>query len=129
MNRCIHFIYNIKFRQHVSPYYKKLHFLPIRKRVQFKACLLSHKIFHSTAPEYLNQEFHQYVSQLEMELRRGTGRDQLMFDTSSDHLNGKQIFIQIRRQWNALPLQIRECNQISIFKKKLKTEFFSQLEP
>ena len=127
MNRCIRFVYNIKFRQHVSPFYKKIHFLPIRKRIQFKACLLAHKIFYRSAPEYLNQEFHPYVPQLEMQLRRQTGRDPLMFDTSGDHIKGKQIYFQIRREWNALPLQIRELEQVGQFKKKLKTELFSQL--
>ena len=125
LNRCIRFIFHIRFRQHVTSFYKKLHFLTIRKRIQFKACLLAHKIFYSAAPDYLLQEFKQFVPNLEMSLRRDAGRDNFMFDTMGDDVRGKQINYSIKRQWNSLPRRIRECSQICIFKRMLKTELFS----
>ena len=34
-------------------YLKKLHFLPVRYRIQFKICLLGYKCMNNLAPEYL----------------------------------------------------------------------------
>ena len=127
MNRCIRFIITMNFRRHVSPFYKKLHFLPIKKRIEFKACLMAYKIFYSEAPEYLSAEFQHFIPQLEMTLRREVGRDDYMFDTQHDSFKFKQIYFQVRQQWNALPLRLRECDSISVFKKRLKTKLFSEL--
>ena len=72
-------------------------------------------------------EFDHYVPNTHMTLRRNVGRDNFMFDTQQDNVKHKQIYSEIRREWNALPLKIRECHLIGQFKKKLKTELFSQL--
>ena len=38
---------------HISPVLKKLHWLPVKKRILFKILLLTYKCVHCLAPEYL----------------------------------------------------------------------------
>ena len=50
------FIFNIcDIRRHKSirPFLQKLHFLPIKFRVDFKVCLMVYKCINNQAPEYL----------------------------------------------------------------------------
>ena len=50
LNKAVRFIYNLRIREHISPYHTKVHFLPVKKRIKFKACLIAYKIFNNEAP-------------------------------------------------------------------------------
>ena len=126
INKCVRFILNLNFRYHITPYYKKLHFLPIIKRIEYKACLLAHKIFFRNAPEYLNTEFKHHVPFQQMMLREGVGRDSFMFETDNNDIKDKLLFSKIRQAWNRLPLPIRNIQALPSFKSKLKTKLFSE---
>ena len=127
INKCIRFILNINYRTHITPFYNQLHFLPINRRIQFKANLLAHKIFYRVAPEYLNEDFIHYTPMQQMVLREGAGRDSYMFKIDNDGIRTKLIYSKIRQEWNSLPLKIRKYESLPLFKSKLKTELFSQL--
>ena len=108
----------------ITPYYKRLHFLPIEQRIKFKACLFGYKIFYRLMPSYILDNFSRFTPNLAMELREGAGRDTKMFaSTTADHKRN-DLFQRIKNEWNALPMQIRECASLPIFKKKLKTFLF-----
>ena len=124
LNRAVRFILNVKFRDHITPYYKRLHFLPIEQRIKFKACLFGYKIFYRLMPSYILDNFSRFTPNLAMELREGAERDTKMFaSTTADHKRN-DLFQRIKNEWNALPMQIRECASLPIFKKKLKTFLF-----
>ena len=121
LNRAIRFILNVKFYEHITPYYKLLHFLPVRLRIKFKACLIAHKIFHGESPTYLQEEFVKYSPTSSIVLREGSGRDVFMFDHDP---KDKALSSKIKRTWNTLSLNTRKCDTLSLFKSKLKTELF-----
>ena len=125
INRSIRFIYNINFKEHITPYYKKLHFLPIRQRIQFKACLLGYKIFYRQAPEYLIDEFTRFEPNIHMMLREGQGRDRYMFDVDRHAMMRKDVLSLIINEWNGLPLSLRRTEAINSFKTGLKSKLFS----
>ena len=50
-----------KKRDHITPVLKELHWLPVRKRIEFKILLLAYKCLHGTAPSYLREMVKQYV--------------------------------------------------------------------
>ena len=125
INRSIRFIYNINFKEHITPYYKKLHFLPIRQRIQFKACLLGYKIFYRQAPEYLIDEFTHFEPNIHMMLREGQGRDRYMFDVDRHAMMRKDVLSLIINEWNGLPLSLRRTEAINSFKTGLKSKLFS----
>ena len=46
---------------HITPVLKELHWLPVRKRIEFKILLLAYKCLHGTAPSYLRELLKEYV--------------------------------------------------------------------
>ena len=120
INRSIRFIYDLRFRTHITPYYHKLHFLPIKKRIRFKANLLAYKIFYRKAPLYLEEKVERFTPTIQhMQLREGAGRDKYMFEDNDP--KSKTLVDLMKREWYKLPLNIRKITSISLFKKKLKS--------
>ena len=50
-----------KKHDHITPVLKELHWLPVRKRIEFKILLLAYKCLHETAPSYLREMLKEYV--------------------------------------------------------------------
>ena len=49
----IRFIYNIRYRDSVTPYIIKSHILPVKYRIDFKICITVFNCLHDMAPNYL----------------------------------------------------------------------------
>ena len=126
MNKAVRFIYNVKHRSHITPYYKKAHFLPIRQRIKFKACLTAFKIFNNVSPKYLTNEFQKFVPSSSIVLREESGRDRYMFKISSSENCRRTLNTLIKIEWNKLALRIRKCETVELFKSKLKTHLFCE---
>ena len=124
----VRFIYGLKGkdrRQSLSPYLKKLHFLPIRYRIKYKIALLVFKCLNNIAPRYLSDlitlrdpnnhslrldnDFYVLKSPPHPNLKRNAGA----FNIIAPHI------------WNNLPYQIRCFSDFNGFKKMLKTHFFN----
>jgi hypothetical protein len=128
INKSLRFIFNVRFRDHITPFYEKAHFLPIRKRIKFKACLLAYKLFYRISPIYLENKVIRYEPRLHMSLREGPGRDSYMFETKGpEDLMCRTLMAKIKVEWNALPLKIRRIESLPAFKARLKTELFSSV--
>ena len=48
-------------RDHVTPLFRKLHWLPLQARINYKICVLCFKCINKTAPSYLSDLLEQYV--------------------------------------------------------------------
>ena len=129
LNKVVRFIFNIRRREHIRPYLFKLHFLPIRFRINFKVCLLAFKIKRKIAPEYLIDSFQDYQSSTSISLRYGLGRDQSMFQYLSIFLNDSLLFVKLVSNWNKLPFFLRQIQSLTEFKSKLKSHFFRLAYP
>jgi len=46
-------VLDLKLGDHVTPTLRELHWLPITERIQYKLCLLVHKMFVGHAPDYI----------------------------------------------------------------------------
>ena len=125
INKSLRFIYNVNYSDHITPYYTKSHFLPIRKRINYKASLVAFKIFNSQAPQVLIDDFLKFTPTSTMNLRDGSGRDKFMFSIDGSNLNSSRLTTLIKKQWNSLPIAIRKITTISTFKSKLKAFLFS----
>ena len=125
MNRAVRFIFGVRFRKHITPFYKKLHFLPIRERVKFKACSIAHKIFYGLAPHYLTKYFSKFTPSTQINLRKTSGRDDHMFSLDLNTVKSKNLLSIIKIEWNSLPCDLRKCDSYSLFKTKLKTKLFT----
>ena len=126
MNKAVRFIYNVKPRSHITPYYKKAHFLPIKQRIKFKACLTAFKFFYNFSPKYLADEFEIFVPISNIILREESGRDRWMFKISTSENLSRTLNASIKIEWNRLPLRLRKCDTIELFKSRLKTHLFCE---
>ena len=48
-------------RDHVTPLFRKLHWLPLQSRINYKICVLCFKCINKTAPSHLSDLLEQYV--------------------------------------------------------------------
>ena len=105
---------------HISPILKELHWLPIRKRIDFKIAVLTYKTLASKSPEYL----YQYLNLLPDSNRRSSGKKILSIPRISSE-NGRRSFAYASASvWNSLPVALRLNPNLESFKKDLKTFLF-----
>ena len=126
LNSCVRFIYNLtgeKYRNHITPYLKALHILPVEERLQYKVALYVYKCVNGLAPVYLSDLIHQKVSNYDLRctddlfMLESNFRPETHFGRSSFSYNGPLV-------WNNLPVELKMSTNIANFKKGLKTYFF-----
>jgi hypothetical protein len=107
---------------HITPVLKILHWLPVKERIKFKVLLLTHKIIHGNAPDYLrNLIAHHVPSRL---LRSSNS---FLLDVPKTRLKtyGDRSFSYAApTEWNQLPIDLRKCSNLNTFKSELKTYLF-----
>ena len=137
INCAVRFIYNVGYREHITPYIARAHILPIKYRVDYKINLTVFKCLRDLAPHYL-QELLQWKIPTHTVLISNindcnyvprTTQDPYLLVMPSDF--GRRTRYRSRsfshyapRCWNKLPYSIRSCDSLSLFKSKLKTHFF-----
>jgi hypothetical protein len=124
MNKAVRFILDIRFDEHITPYLFQLHFLPIKFRINYKTCLIAFKIVRKIAPEYLEENFQMFTPNSSINLRPGTGRDEMMMQINLNQQKKNIIYTKIILNWNKLPQTIRNITSLNTFKSELKTHFF-----
>ena len=126
LNKAARFIFDIKRRDHVSPYLFRLHMLPVKFRIKFKVCLIAFKVVQGMAPAYLMEKVEMFQPSHMTCLRLGQGRDFLMFkDDLQPHKDATWISEMVS-EWNKIPLNIRCSTELDVFKKELKTYYFRE---
>ena len=83
-NRAVHFAFRLKRREHITPYLKQLHFLPVKYRIMFKLHLISFDSVNRISPSYLTDLFETYQP-TSINLRVGVGQDEYMLVHNSNH--------------------------------------------
>ena len=140
INCAIRFIYKLKYRDHVTPYLKRAHILPISYRIDYKVCVIVFNCFHGLAPEYLRdiltpKYFLTEGDILTIYLNSGVSAPRMSNDRFLLKYNScfgnKTRYISrsfadyAPRCWNRLPYAIRSIKNKQSFLKCLKTHFFN----
>ena len=109
-------------RDHVTPLFRKLHWLPLQARIDYKICVLCFKCINKTAPSYLSDLLEQYVPS---RLLRSGSQNLLKIPPRANKKNTEKAFKHCAPYiWNSLPSDIREAKSESQFKNDLKTHLF-----
>ena len=118
----------------ITPQFKKLHWLPIKYRIQFKIGLITYKILKQGKPVYLRELIHPYTSS--RNTRRSTPKLKFLHTPTFDrkvHKSVKHFSNSFNHYalilWNFLPLQIRNSPSVPSFRKHLKTHLFNSSFP
>ena len=101
-----------------------LHWLPVKLRIDYKILLITFKVIHGLAPDYLDELISVKASS-RYQLRSS---DQLLLSKpkfKSLKTLGDRAFISAAPNlWNSLPNDIRSAKTVGHFKKLLKTHLF-----
>ena len=122
---CMHIVFELGTRKHVTASLLQLHWLPVRWRVQFKLCCLMHSIFHGRCPDYLSN----IVRPVDLSRSRAGLRSSSTTNFAMPQLRtkcGERAFSHAGpAAWNALPEDMRAVSDSVLFRKRLKTHLFS----
>ena len=114
-------ITNTSKYQHITPTLKKLHWLPIKQRIDYKLCLLTYKTLTNQQPTYL-------YNSLSFPSHSVSTRSSDSLVLSIPYVRsslGKRAFSVIGpRLWNSLPPDTRNSNSLPIFRSRLQTHLF-----
>jgi hypothetical protein len=109
---------------HITPVLKELHWLPIKKRIEYKVLLHTYRALNNLAPQYLTDLLEIYQPAREL---RSQNQILLKAKKSRLHSYGDRCFSTAApKLWNALPLTIRASKSLAAFRKSLKTHLFQK---
>jgi len=109
-------------REHISPVLQKLHWLPVRHRVDFKLATLMFKSLHGCRPSYLSDAC---KSAPEASRRlRSSGAITCMIPWSRTHLGHRSFDVARPRLQNKLPALLQSSDSHCQFRRQLKTLLF-----
>jgi len=111
---------------HITPMLLDLHWLPISRRIEFKLAVLAFRCLRGLAPSYLSGEL-QRVADLESRRRlRSASTAELIIPRARLITVGDRAFhVAAPRIWNSLPPHIVSSTSLAVFKRQLKTHYFS----
>ena len=120
-NSLARIITNTSKYQHSTPTLKKLHWLPIKQRIDYKLCLLTYKTLTNQQPTHL-------YNSLSFPSHSVSTRSSDSLVLSIPYVRsslGKRAFSVIGpRLWNSLPSDTRNSNSLPTFCSRLKTHLF-----
>ena len=113
-------------RERITPVCIRLHFLPFKARIIYKICLLTYKAVKYGQPSYLANLLKKQEPTTTMGLRNYS-IDRLDEPMISRSVGIKRCFsYSAPRLYNNLPENVRNADNIAIFKERLKTYLFHE---
>ena len=123
-NTAAKIVFGAKKYDHVSPLLKKLHWLPVTSRIEFKIASICYKFFTDTHfPKYLSELLHVYEPKRTL---RSSNDIRLLLpkSTRKKTFGDRSFSYSAPHIWNSLPYSLRHSKSLSQFKTNLKTFFF-----
>ena len=127
-NTAARFICNIPRFEHITQTLTRLHWLPVKSRIeQFKILLITFKVIHGLTPDYLS-ELITIRTPSRYNLR---SNDEILLVPPKvktlQTLGDRAFEGAAPKLWNSLPNEIRNAQTVEDFKKLLKTLFNGHL--
>ena len=107
--------------EHVTPSLKELHWLPIQQRVSFKIATLTYTILHTREPAYLFELLQRYQP---IRTFRSSSHGLLHRTRTRTVIATRAFKHSSVSVWNNLPADVRNCDTICGFRRRLKTVLF-----
>jgi hypothetical protein len=121
-NRAARLVTRTKLWQHITPTLMELHWLPIRKRIDYKVLMVTFKAVHNLAPYYLCDFIVPYNP-----ARSLRSESKLLLSEQSFRLKsfgGRAFSTCAQRFWNSLTISLRSEIDLDTFKHNLTTFIF-----
>ena len=114
-------ITNTSKYQYITPTLKKLHWLPIKQRIDYKLCLITYKTLTNQQPTYL---YNSLSFSSHSVSTRSSDSLVLSIPYVRSSLGNRAFSVIGPRLWNSLPLDTRNSSSLPIFSFRLKTHLF-----
>lgn len=122
-NAAARLLSNTPRRAHITPVLHSLHWLPVEFRIEFKVLMFVFKAINGLAPSYLSDLL--TVRDPVRALRSSHYTSLVMPKKSNYEKWGDRSFAACGpKLWNALPKDLRNISELSVFKARLKTYLF-----
>ena len=122
-NAAARLILGKKKRDHITPLLRKLHWLPVKARCQYKIATLAFHFFDGSLAPSLASDLQQYRPS--RNLRSSTEKLLTAHRYNLKSAGGRSFKVAAPTIWNALPLEIRHSESLTTFKRRLKTHLFN----
>ena len=126
-NNAVRFVFQLTGKKkwdHIKPYLKRIHFLPVEYRIKFKISLIVFKCLNNIAPKYL-QDLISLRESKRVSMRLDDDFYILKVPKAPNFTTTEASFTYAGPQtWNELPYRIRSLSDIELFKTQLKTHYF-----
>ena len=110
--------------QHIGPYLKKLHFLPVYFRIRYKIATMVFKSLNNMGPQYISDMISPRTEKIQG-MRRNDDAFLLNIPPAPRYTRTNGAFsISAPNIWNSLPYNIRSSSCIKQFQTALKTHYF-----
>ena len=124
--KMVRYIFGLDPRCHVGLQdFKRLGWLTVRHRVSFFRLVHVFKITKGMAPGYLSNGF-TFVKDVHSYNTRGSVSDYHLSEKVTTSLKRESFGFTARREWNSLPLSIKQAGSLAVFKSSLKAHFTEQ---
>ena len=119
-NRACATILGLKRREPKTEHLKKLHWLKVQERIEFKILLMTYKALNGLAPSYISEL-------VNYNPLSGSRTPSLQTYLSKTACGDRAFICCAAKLWNRLPEDIRSsCMTVDVFKSKLKTHLFTR---
>lgn len=119
LNLCIRYVYGLRKFDHISDYRNQLNWLSIRHRRTLHLLTLLYKILNNpNSPPYLRDRF-QFLCDSHTRQLRSAVNNQLTIPLHNSAKYADSFTVTAARQWNMLPVTIRNVHTVTAFKKSL----------
>ena len=125
-NRAARLIMNKPPWERITPVLMKLHWLPIKARIEFKICVLTYLAQNTNRPKYLKDYLIPFGIATDVNIRHSTDKHRLFEPRANLALGTRAFEHSAPRLYNKLPLDIKDSCSVEVFKKKLKTHIFKK---
>ena len=120
-NKCARLILKQPKRSHASPLLQSLHWLPVAQRIQYKSIVQTYKSFNLSLPGYISVFFQIHSTAYAL---RSSSVTSFVVPRSNKKAGDRAFSIAAPRLWDALPASIRSADNLTTFKRLLKSHLF-----
>ena len=111
-----------RLNEHITPILKRLHWLPVKARIEFKILVLTYKCLHDMAPVYLMDLIVEYKP---IRTLRSQDNSLLIVPKIFTKSYGARSFQAASAElWNRTPSHIKQSGSLQQFMTSLKTHLF-----
>ncbi len=97
--------------------------LSIMFRIRFKVCIITFKVLHASGPAYTRDLLK--IKRSLYSLRSSAALTLEVPKTRHETLGDRSFMSAAPREWNTLPSERRSLDDLAVFKKQLKTYYFT----